>query len=144
MPTLRRVADTPTWLLGRVNAGAQARLAEAFAKAGVRGYHFRLLAGLEEHGPCSQADLGRATGLDRSDVVVTLDDLVEWGLASRERDPDHGRRNVVALTVAGEARLGELQVVLEDVQQAVLATLDAEERRTLLRLLGKLVASERD
>lgn len=138
MSTLRRVAGQPTWLLNRANARAQALLFDALAGAGVRGYHFRLLAALEQHGPSSQADLGRASGIDRSDVVATLDELVAWGLAGRAPDPADGRRNVVRLTQAGTARLEELDVVLTRVQDAVLAPLDPAERTALLRLLAKL------
>lgn len=138
MPTLSRVSDQPTWLLNRANARAQAILGEALTRAGVRGYHYRLLAGLEQHGPSSQAELGRATGLDRSDVVATLDDLVAWGLARRDPDPTDGRRNIVSPTDAGSARLEQLQLVLDSVQDEVLAALDADERRRLLVLLRKL------
>ena len=79
MSALRRVAARPTWLLSRANARAQGLLADAFGAEGVRGYHFRLLAALEQYGPASQADLGRHTGIDRSDVVATLNELVERG-----------------------------------------------------------------
>jgi DNA-binding MarR family transcriptional regulator len=73
--------------LSRANARSQGLLADAFAAEGLRGYHFRLLAALEQYGPASQADLGRHTGIDTSDVVATLNDLVASGLAQRERDP---------------------------------------------------------
>ncbi|CAI9416377.1 MarR family winged helix-turn-helix transcriptional regulator [Nocardioides sp. T2.26MG-1] len=138
MTTLRRVADRPTWLLSRANARAQGLLAEAFAAAGVRGYHFRLMAALEQLGPCSQADLGRATAIDRSDVVAVLDDLDAWGLTRRKPDPADRRRNVVLLTEDGAARLEELDAVLGGVQEAVLEPLSAAERATLLRLLRRL------
>ncbi|WGX96542.1 MarR family winged helix-turn-helix transcriptional regulator [Nocardioides sp. L-11A] len=138
MTSLQRVAGRPTWALGRAHARAQGLLGEAFAAAGVRGYHYRLLAALAEYGPCSQADLGRATGIDRSDVVAVLDDLVAWRMARRDPDPADRRRNVVTLTRAGERRLVELDRVLDDVQEDVLAPLTAAERRTLLALLAKL------
>jgi hypothetical protein len=32
--------------------------------------YYRLLAALEERGPIGQADLGRSTSVDRSDVVT--------------------------------------------------------------------------
>ena len=85
MSALRRVAARPTWLLSRANARSQALLADAFGAEGVRGYHFRLLAALDQYGPASQADLGRRTGIDRSDVVATLNDLV--GAASPDASP---------------------------------------------------------
>jgi DNA-binding MarR family transcriptional regulator len=135
---LRRVVGRPTWLLSRANARAQGLLADAFASEGVRGYHFRLLAALDQYGPASQADLGRHTGIDRSDVVGTLNDLVARGLARREPDPTDRRRNVVNITKRGATVLARLDAVLDDVQHAVLVPLTPNERKTLVRLLTKL------
>jgi MarR family transcriptional regulator, lower aerobic nicotinate degradation pathway regulator len=136
--TLRRVAGRPTWLLSRANARAQSILHEAFAAHGVRGYHFRLLAALDEHGAASQADIGRHTGIDRSDVVATLNDLVRDGLAVRAHDPSDRRRNVVTITTKGRAILERLDLVVDAVQEAVLEPLTDRERAQLVRLLAKL------
>lgn len=136
---LERVADRPTWLLSRLNLRAQDLLAEGFAAEGLRGYHFRLLAAVEQYGPSSQADLGRNTGIDRSDVVAALNELVEGGLARREPDPADGRRNVVTITKRGQTVLERLDRALDDAQVALLAPLSAPERATFVRLLAKLV-----
>ena len=69
-------------MLSRAHARAQAILADAFAAEGLRGYHFRLLAALDQYGPSSQAELGRRTGIDRSDVVAALNELDAAGLAA--------------------------------------------------------------
>ncbi len=140
MSELRRVAGRPTWLLSRASARSQALLAEAFAAEGLRGYHFRLLAALDQHGPASQADLGRHTGIDRSDVVATLNDLVANGLARRTPDPADRRRNVVTITKRGAGTLERLDAVLDTVQDALLAPLTPNERKTFVRLLAKLTA----
>jgi DNA-binding MarR family transcriptional regulator len=111
---------------------------DAFAREGVRGYHFRLLAALDQHGPSSQAELGRNTGIDRSDVVATVNDLVDHGWARRSPDPDDRRRNIITITRRGAAFLERLDGRLDEVQEAVLAPLEPAERTTLLRLLAKL------
>src|SRR3954447_21107240 len=82
-----RVQQLPTWLLTRASARARRLLAEAFAATGARGYHYRLLAALEEAGPASQADLGRRTSIDRSDVVAALNELAERRFVERRPDP---------------------------------------------------------
>lgn len=138
MKPLARLVEQPTWILARANARAHGVMTSAFAEAGVRGYHYRLLAALDEYGPASQADLGRHAWIDRSDVVATLNDLVAWGYAERTPDRADRRRNVVALTDAGRSRLGELDRVLAQVQRTVLAPLAPDERDTLMRLLAKL------
>ena len=135
---LRRVAERPTWLLSRANARAHGILTDAFGAEGVRGYHFRVLAALDQYGPASQADLGRSTGIDRSDIVAALDELVERRLVQRKPDASDRRRNVITLTKRGTATLERLDAVLDDVQRAVLAPLTSEERETLVRLLAKL------
>ncbi len=136
---LERVAGRPTWLLSRTNLRAQDLLAAAFATEGLRGYHFRLLAALDQYGPSSQADLGRHTGIDRSDVVAALNELVDGGLARRQPDPDDGRRNVVTITRRGSSTLERLDAALDGVQDALLEPLSPKERTTFVRLLGKLV-----
>ncbi len=139
MSALQRVAGRPTWLLSRANARSQGLLTDAFSNEGLRGYHFRLLAALDQYGPSSQAELGRGTGIDRSDVVAALNDLVEGRLARREPDPADGRRNVVTITRRGRNTLERLDAVVDDVQAAVLAPLTPTERTTFVRLLAKLV-----
>jgi DNA-binding MarR family transcriptional regulator len=126
-------------MLSRTNLRAQDLLARAFAAEGLRGYHFRLLAALDQHGPSSQADLARHTGIDRSDVVAALNELVEGGLARREPDPVDGRRNVVTVTRRGRSTLERLDVAVDGVQEALLAPLSPSERATFVRLLAKLV-----
>jgi DNA-binding MarR family transcriptional regulator len=136
---LERVATRPTWLLSRANRRAQELLGAVFAAEGFRGYHFRLLAALDQYGPSSQADLGRNTGIDRSDVVAALNELVDDGLARREPDPADGRRNVVTISKRGRTILERVDAALDGVQAAVLEPLSAAERRTFVRLLAKLV-----
>lgn len=136
---LDRVADRPTWLLSRANLRAQELLGAAFATEGLRGYHFRVLAALDQYGPSSQAELGRNTAIDRSDVVATLNELVDRGLARRDPDPADGRRNVVTVTRRGRSTLERLDTALDQVQATVLAPLSPTERTTFVRLLAKLV-----
>ena len=138
MSTLRRVEGRPTWLLGRANARSQALLADAFSSAGMRGYHFRLLAALEQHGPASQAELSRTTGIDTSDVVAAVNHLVSTGLVRRERDGDDRRRNAISITESGLIEVERVGAAVDRVQDVVLQPLSDRERTTLLRLLAKL------
>src|SRR3954454_11612318 len=138
MSTLQRVAGRPTWLLGRANARSQALLADAFAEVGMRGYHFRVLAALEEHGPASQADLSRTTGIDTSDVVAAVNQLVSDGFVRRQPDEVDRRRNVISITKAGLAAVDRVGDAVDRVQDLVMEPLTERERTTFLRLLAKL------
>jgi DNA-binding MarR family transcriptional regulator len=133
-----RIDRTATRLLSRANARAQAIRLDAFAAAGSTGYVSRLLASLADEGDASQAELSRRTGIDPSDVVAALNELSAGGFVTRERDPSDGRRNVVALTPAGQAELQRLDAVVAGIQERFLAPLTSTERRQLVRLLAKL------
>jgi DNA-binding MarR family transcriptional regulator len=134
-----RVAELPTWLISRLYAHAHRLLNEGFGSAGVRGYHYRLLAALREFGPASQAALGRRTSIDRSDVVAALNDLEERALVERSPDPDDGRRNVITLTAAGKKEVRKLDKVLDGVQEKLLDPLSSAERTQLIALLKRLL-----
>jgi len=138
-----RVKDRPTWLLSRAHARSFATLQAGFEAhgGGLRGYHFRLLAALEQWGPASQADLGRDTGIDRSDVTAALIELDERGLVERRVDPEHRRRNIVTITPPGLDALRRLDAIVDDVQRDVLAPLTEAEQRQLVALLARLVAT---
>ena len=139
-----RVKDRPTWLVSRAYARSSAMLNDGFAAAGagLRGYHYRLLAAIDEFGPTSQADLGRGTQMDRSDVTGTLAELESQGLVERAVDPADRRRNVVTITPDGRRRLDELDAVLAGIQDDFLAPLAPAERDDLVRLLRRLTASD--
>jgi len=135
-----RMKDLPTWLLSRAFARSSALLAEGFRTDGdgLRGYHYRLLAALDQWGPASQADLGRDTGIDRSDVTAVLGELEARRLVERTTDPAHRRRNIVTITSAGMQALNELDAVVGEVQETVLAPLSPAQRRQLVGLLRRL------
>ena len=104
----------------------------------MRGYHFRLLAALEQHGPASQADLSRTTGIDTSDIVAAVNHLVSSGYVRRQPDKADRRRNLVSITKPGLVAVDRVGRVVDSVQDAVLEPLSEAERTTFLRLLDKL------
>ncbi|RKN45044.1 MarR family winged helix-turn-helix transcriptional regulator [Streptomyces hoynatensis] len=140
-----RVKDRPTWLISRVYARSSALLGAGFEARGngLRGYHYRLLAALEQWGPASQADLGRDTGIDRSDVTAALTELESRGLVERRVDPRHKRRNIVTITPEGVQQLAELDTVIGGVQEELLAPLTGSQRRQFLALMSRLLEASR-
>ena len=106
---------------------------------GARGYHYRVLAALQESRPASQARLGRRTGIDRSDVVAALNELASRGLVERAPDPADRRRNIITITPAGAGYLQRLDGLLAGVQDELLAPLSRHERELLPRLLTQVL-----
>ena len=135
-----RVKDRPTWLISRTFARSSALLAAGFEEHGdgLRGYHYRLLAALEE-GQASQAELGRGTGIDRSDVTAALTDLEARDLIARRVDPENKRRNIVTITPAGIRTLTALDAVVGRVQEDLLAPLAPAQRHQFIGLLRQLL-----
>ncbi|PJE95876.1 MarR family transcriptional regulator [Streptomyces carminius] len=135
-----RLTAKPSWLITQLAVHARRLVFDGFAAAGARGYHYRILAALHEFGPASQAELGRRCRIDRSDVVAAVNELAEQGFAVRAPDPDHGRRNRVTLTDDGLRQLRRMDGVLDQVQDDLLKPLSVEDRQTLTRLLGRVLA----
>ena len=129
----------PSWLISEVSRLAHPLLTDRLATAGSRGYHYRLLAALEEFGPASQAGLGRRTGMDRSDVAAAVSELAARGLVGRVPDPTDRRRNIISITPVGAAHLRRLDELLGGAQDELLASLSPAERQQLIRLLNRIL-----
>jgi DNA-binding MarR family transcriptional regulator len=133
-----------SWLLSQGALDGHRLVSERFAADGLRRSHFTTLVALAEGGPASQADLGRRLSMDRSDMAAVVGDLEREGLVIRTRDDRDRRRNVVALTRAGTAKLRRLDARVEEAQAALLAPLSASERAELQRLLTRVVRHHAD
>lgn len=140
-PTPTRLRDRPTWLVSRAYLRGTTLLSDMFEARGdgLSSYHYRLLAALDDLAAASQAELGRATGLDRSDVSTALAELESRGLVERHVDPEHRRRNIVTLTKQGTRRLRALDRIIDEVQERFVAHLKPGERRQLVALLHRLL-----
>ncbi|MGW1992981.1 MarR family winged helix-turn-helix transcriptional regulator [Embleya sp. NPDC001921] len=137
--TPAQMAAKPSWLLTQVAVHAHRLASEGFGEVGARGYHYRILAALDEFGTASQVELGRRCTMDRSDVVAAVNELAEAGYVERTPDPDDRRRNRVTLTTAGRQQLRRMNRTLDRVQDDLLQPLSGEDRQTLTRLLTRLL-----
>lgn len=129
----------PSWLLTQTAHHAHRLVTDGFSSVGARGYHYRLLATLDETGPASQAVLGRRSGIHLSDMVATVNELAERELVERAPDPSDRRRNIISLTAAGKRQLRRLEKQLSECQDELLAPLSPEERQRLTELLSRLL-----
>jgi DNA-binding MarR family transcriptional regulator len=124
------------------------RIIAAFEPYKLRTGSFSTMALIAANPGCSQADIARETGVDKSVVVALVDLLEARGLAERTRSTSDRRRNALSLTPAGETLLAEMHEIALCVEAPVRAALTADELETLLHLnrkaLQALVASESD
>ena len=138
-PAPARFTTLPSWLLTQLAVHTHRLVADSFAELGSRGYHYRVLAALDEFGPASQAALGPRSGIHLSDLVATLNELAESGYVERSPDPADKRRNIITITPPGRRQLRRLDRQLTQAQQKLLAPLADEEREQLTALLRRLL-----
>jgi DNA-binding MarR family transcriptional regulator len=134
----RCFAGNLAWLLYRAHWALAAELTAALAPLGLsaRGYHVLRAALSGDH---TQTELAEMVGLDKTTMVVTVDELERTGLAERHPAPDDRRARIIAVTPAGERKVAEADRVKERVQAEVLGDLPVREQRALLDALRKLV-----
>ena len=137
--TPARWEGLPSWLLGLTAQHSHRLVGDGFSSVGARGYHYRLLATLEQFGPASQADLGRRSGIHLSDMVAAINELADRELVERAPDPGDRRRNIISLTTAGKRQLRRLEKRLAETQDELLAPLSPTDRQRLTELLSRLL-----
>src|SRR3954447_12159292 len=126
------------WLLYRAHWALASELTAALVPTGVspRGYHVLKAALSGEH---TQTELAEMVGLDKTTMVVTIDELERDGLAERRPSPHDRRARIIAVTAAGKRKVAEAEKVKERVQADVLGELPARDQRALIDALDKLV-----
>ncbi|MGW4460901.1 MarR family winged helix-turn-helix transcriptional regulator [Micromonospora sp. NPDC004704] len=134
-----RLTTLPSWLMTQTATHAHRLVSEGFTAVHARGYHYRLLATLDEYGPASQAALGRRSGIHLSDMVATINELAERHLVERAPDPTDRRRNVITITPDGRRQLRLLDKQVTRIQDDLLAPLSPDERTQLARLLARVL-----
>ena len=138
--TPERLRSLPSRLLNLAAGYAQRQVGERLATLDSRKWHYAVLASLEEFGPDSQSGLSDRTGIYRSDLVATINDLTARGLVVRAPDAGDRRRNAITLTGEGRRHLKRLDVLLADAEAEFLAPLSQADRAELTRLLKLIVA----
>lgn len=121
--------------LGYLLKHAQLRLAELTASAmapfGVTGRQCAVLIAIDSQAPLSQQEVAGRLGVDRTTMVLLIDELEDKGLVHRRRDPGDRRRNVVALTNAGRTTLRRASQAGDQVEQRFLGSLSEEQAAVL-------------
>ncbi|HEY2435562.1 MAG TPA: MarR family transcriptional regulator [Solirubrobacteraceae bacterium] len=126
------------WLLAQAHYSLARELGAAFEPLGLtpRG-HSVLAAALT--GSHTQKQLAEMVGLDKTTMVVTLDELEEAGLARRIPAPSDRRARVVEVTKAGADKVAAADKIAMRVQADVLASLREARGEQLLEGLCELV-----
>lgn len=126
------------FLLRRAHQRHAALFLEAMAVVDLTPMQFNALVRVVELGAVSQNQLGRLSAMDPATVQGVVRRLVERGLMQRGADPADRRAAVLTATATGLALAARAAAVGHAVTEATLAPLSVAERRTILKLLGKI------
>jgi MarR family transcriptional regulator, transcriptional regulator for hemolysin len=131
------LADNLCWLLSRASHALTTELTAALADAGLSPRAHCVLS-TAMTGEYTQIALAQAVGLDKTTMVVTIDELEAAGLAERRPAAGDRRARVIAVTPAGRRKVARARDIMDAVQADVLDSLPARERAAFLESLTRL------
>jgi DNA-binding MarR family transcriptional regulator len=108
---------------------------------GMRFKPYMVLGYIGDHPGATQQELESALFMDANSVVLILNELEAAQFSIRRRDPNDRRRHIVEITPAGRRALEKADKAREGLEEQVLKDLSAEERKTLRRLLERVLDS---
>ena len=133
-----RPEDQLGWLLSTVSHAFTTELTAALEEAAVTPRaHCVLSVALQ--GEYTQGALAQAIGLDKTTMVVTIDALERAGLVERRPSATDRRARVIGVTDAGREVVAEVERIVAQIQDEVLATLPREHRAAFVAALQQLV-----
>ena len=126
------------WLLGQASHTLATEQTAALERLGIspRSYCLLTTAMGSEH---TQIELAQKVGLDKTTMVVTLDELEAAGLAERRPSPTDRRARVIAVTPEGAKTIREAERIGDAVRDDVLSVLSDADRAAFLGALSQLV-----
>lgn len=103
------------------------RVVAAHAPFGLRSGSFTTMALIAANPGCSQIELAREGGLDRSALVSIVDELERRGFAIRTRSAVDRRRSSLYITPEGEKAMNEMFAAAMATEKSIRSGFTAEE-----------------
>jgi MarR family transcriptional regulator for hemolysin len=138
-PTTKPLCDNLCWLLSRASYTLTTELTAALEDLGISPRAHGVLAAAAT-GAYTQTELARTVGLDKTTMVVTLDELEAAGVVERRPSPTDRRARVIVVTPGGERLLQQAEAITDAIRRDVLRALDPGEREIFVAALTKLVS----
>jgi DNA-binding MarR family transcriptional regulator len=98
-----------------------------------------ILTILAENPGVGQVEIADELGLDRSNVANVVDRLIRRGLLKQSTSTQDRRKKSIRITDAGRKLMYAFEPKARRAQRRLLELLSAEERRTFMSLLARLV-----
>lgn len=126
-------------LLAQLNKGVHRLMSDELL--GMRLKPYMVLGYVRDHPGATQAELESGLFMDANSVVLILNELEAADFSIRRRDPNDRRRHIVEITPGGRRALEKAEKARESLEGEVLKDLTADDRKTLRRLLGRVLDS---
>src|SRR2546426_2413756 len=124
-------------LVTQVNKAVHRRSSEELL--GMRFKPYMALGYIRDHPGATQQELENALFLDANSVVLILNELEAAQFSIRRRDPQDRRRHIVEMTAAGRRAIERADKARESLEDEILAPLSPEERKTLSKLVERVL-----
>ncbi|MBW7883480.1 MAG: MarR family transcriptional regulator [Caldilineaceae bacterium] len=128
------------YLLKRAQQALRLAMDEVLRSIGLTTPQYAALAILEESPGISNAELARRAFVTPQTMHQIIFALERAGYVEREQHPHHGRIQQACLTAGGQVVLEQSHEVVDDVEQRLLASLEAEEIPQLQSILQRCIA----
>jgi MarR family transcriptional regulator, transcriptional regulator for hemolysin len=133
----RQVMDL-SFLLNHASHVLNTRMNAAFAELGMTPRAYCVLAHAMS-GNYTQIELAKLSDLDKTTMVITVDELERAGYAERRPSPADRRARVIAVTPSGADAVEAGHQVADRVHREVLEVLPAGQREAFVDALTSLV-----
>lgn len=132
----------PAFLLAQVGAHAASQFAERLGVLQLTPPDAGILRLLNQSAGISQQELSVRLQIHPSRLVAILDKLEKRNLAERRANPEDRRLYSLHLTEDGREILGRIGKVAREHQEALLASISAEERGQLTAMLHRIADAQ--
>jgi len=126
------------FLLNLCNAGIREMTKQALKALGLTPRHYGIIATLYGEGALPQQTIGGKIEIDRTSMVLLVDDLEKKSFVVRGIHPKDRRYHLIYLTSSGKKLFEKMDKLIEDVEEKFLVTLTSNEKEVLHSILIKL------
>jgi DNA-binding MarR family transcriptional regulator len=126
------------FLLNQASYALGNEMATRLAEVGISPRHYCVLTNARGQ-DLTQIRLAERSMLDKTTMVVTLDELERQGLLERRPSPADRRVKLIAVTPEGEQAIDRAQGIVERMQADILESLPEDRRAAFTKALGDLV-----
>ncbi|PCI54734.1 MAG: MarR family transcriptional regulator [Alphaproteobacteria bacterium] len=136
--------NSPGPLIRRIHQIGMSIFAEEFRDIDITPLQFSLMWILRQHSGLDQVTLAQSVALDRttcSNIVIRME---KKKYINRKVDPDNKRAKLVFLTKTGEDIMKAAEKHMDRVQNKLIQPLSKEEKKTFMKCLTKLAASNNE